>query len=83
MSLSKVFFLSSEIEPFSNTYNLSEFSQKFGLSEVFLGPGGFKKLRETCTNFFHLVAPPKTSVVTSYDQKTKKLTTKKATTTLM
>ena len=31
MSLSKVFFLSSEIEPFSNTYNLSEFSQKFGL----------------------------------------------------
>ena len=31
MSLSKVFFLSSEIEPFSNTYNLSEFSNLFGL----------------------------------------------------
>ena len=31
MSLSKVFFLSSEIEPFSNTYNLSEFSNRFGL----------------------------------------------------
>ena len=32
MSLSKVFFLSSEIDPFSNTYHLSEFSHRFGLS---------------------------------------------------
>lgn len=31
MSLSKVFYLSSEIEPFSNTYSLSDFSFKFGL----------------------------------------------------
>ena len=31
----------------------------------------FKKLREVCRKHFHLVAPPKTSVVTSYDQKTK------------
>ena len=31
MSLSKVFFLSSEIEPFSNTYSLSDFSNKFGI----------------------------------------------------
>jgi starch synthase len=31
MSLTKVFFLSSEIEPFSNTYSLSNFSFDFGL----------------------------------------------------
>ena len=31
MSFTKVFFLSSEIEPFSNTYSLSNFSFKFGL----------------------------------------------------
>ncbi len=31
MSINKVFFLSSEIEPFSNTYSLSDFSFKFGL----------------------------------------------------
>jgi len=30
MSLNKVFFLSSEIEPFSSTYSLSEFSAQFG-----------------------------------------------------
>ena len=44
---------------------------------VFVGsrrfPGGFKKLREVCRKNFHLVAPPKTSVVTSYDQKTSEL----------
>ena len=28
-----------------------------------------QKLREVCRIHFHLVAPPKTSVVTSYDQK--------------
>ena len=32
MSLTKVFFLSSEIEPFSKTYSLSKFSFDFGLS---------------------------------------------------
>ena len=31
MSLTKVFFLSSEIEPFSSTYSLSNFSFNFGL----------------------------------------------------
>ena len=31
MPLTKVFFLSSEIEPFSNTYSLSDFSFQFGL----------------------------------------------------
>ena len=33
MSLSKVFFLSSEIEPFSSTYSISSFSTSFG-SEI-------------------------------------------------
>ena len=33
------------------------------------GPGGFKKLREACRKNFHLVAPFKTSMVPSYDQK--------------
>ena len=33
----------------------------------------FKTLREACRKHFHLVAPPKTSVVTSYDQKTPEL----------
>ena len=31
MTLSKVFFLSPEIDPFSNTYSLSNFSYKFGI----------------------------------------------------
>jgi len=31
MSLTKVFFLSSEIDPFSNTYSLADFSFKFGI----------------------------------------------------
>ena len=40
---------------------------------VLVVPGGFKKLREVCRKNFHLVAPSKTSVVTSYDQKTSEL----------
>ena len=40
-----------------------------GFSGLEEGPGGFRKLREACRKNFHLVAPPKTSVVTSYDQK--------------
>ena len=43
------------------------------------GPERFKKLREACRKNFHLVAPLKTSVVTSYDQKTNKNTTKNKT----
>ena len=39
----------------------------------FLRPERFRKLREACRNRFHLVAPPKTFMVTSYDQKTKKV----------
>ena len=43
----------------------------FHFSRFFLatnGPERFKKLREAGRKNFHLVAPPKTSVVTSYDQ---------------
>ena len=40
-----------------------------GFHNRFDDPGMFKKLREVCRKHFHLVAPPKTSVVTSYDQK--------------
>ena len=36
-------------------------------------PGGFKQLREASRKNFHLVAPLKTAVVTSYDQNTKKV----------
>ena len=46
---------------------------KLGFPEVYVGPERFKKLREACRKNFHLVAPPKTSVVTTYDQKTKKV----------
>ena len=45
---------------------------KFHFSRFFLAtnrPERFKKLREACRKNFHLVVPPKTSVVTSYDQK--------------
>ena len=33
----------------------------------------FRKVREVCRKNFHLVAPPKTAVVPSYDQKAKKV----------
>ena len=49
------------------------FSEQLGFSCFYQGPGGFRKLREACRKNFHLVAPPKTSVVTIYDQKTKKV----------
>ena len=58
-------------------------SKQIGFPEVFEGPGRFKKLREACRIHFHLVAPLKTVMVTSYDRKNKKLTTKKATTISM
>ena len=45
-----------------------------------LTPERFKKLREACRIHFHLVAPLKTVMVTSYDQKTRMLTIKKSTT---
>ena len=40
--------------------------------EFFEGFGKFRKLREACGNNFHLMSCKSTSVVTSYDQKTKK-----------
>ena len=49
---------------------------KFHFSMFFLAtnrPVRFKKLREACRKNFHLVAPPKTYVVTSYDKKTQKV----------
>ena len=63
---------------------LGGFSEKFGPNnfgflEVFGDPGGFRKLREACRKKIHLVAPPKTSVVPSYDQKNKKMTSIKLT----
>ena len=48
-------------------------SKKLGLPELYEVPGGFRKIREACRKNFHLVAPLKTSVVTSYDQKNKKV----------
>ena len=39
---------------------------------------GFKKLREAYRKKIHLVAPLKTSVVTSYDQKAKKVNDQKS-----
>ena len=55
----------------TNTYFFLRyvFPQKLRFSLGFLGPERFKKLREACRKIVHLVAPPKTSVVTSYDQK--------------
>ena len=38
-----------------------------------LGPKRFKKLRQACRKNFHLVAPLKNGVVTSYDQECKKI----------
>ena len=55
-------------------------SENFGFPTVWSRTFWFRKLREVCRIHFHLVAPPKTAVVPSYDQKTKKITTKKATT---
>ena len=40
---------------------------------VFEVPGGFKQLREAWRIHFHPVAPLKTALVPSYDQKTQKV----------
>ena len=48
-------------------------SKYFGFPEVVEGFGWFRKLREACRKNFHLVAPLKTGMVTSYDQKKKKV----------
>ena len=46
---------------------------KFWFSSGFWRFGVCRKVREACRKNFHLVAPLITSVVTSYDQKTKKV----------
>ena len=51
---------------------LNLWSPFFGFVEVLKGPEGFRKVRETHSFHFHLVAYLQTSVVASYDQKTKK-----------
>ena len=59
-----------------NTFSISvqkNASKKLRCSYWLLGPERFNKLREAYSKNFHLVAPLKTSVVTSYDQKTKKV----------
>ena len=68
-----------------NLFGFSNFfgPENLGFLQVFGGPGGFRKLREACRKNFHLVAPKKNGVVPSYDQKPKKLTSKKVTSTSM
>ena len=58
--------------------NLFDFFEilKFHFFSFFLemlSPERFKQLREACRMHFHLVAPLKTVMVPSYDQKTKKI----------
>ena len=48
-------------------------SLKVGFSQVFGGPGGFRKVREVNRKNFLQVSSKSHGVVTSYDQKTKKL----------
>ena len=61
---------------FSNNFS----PQKLGFWKVSQGPGGFRKLREACRIRFHLSWYLSNSMVPSYDQNAKKLTTKKVTT---
>ena len=58
-------------------------SKKIGFPAVWGVPGGFRNLREAYRIRFHLPWYPSDPVVTSYDQKTKKLTSKKVTSTSM
>ena len=48
-------------------------SKQLGFPQVYLGPERFKKFREACRNNFHLISCNMDSVLTSYDQKTKKV----------
>ena len=45
----------------------------WGFPVVWSRKFGFRKVREVCRIHFHLVAPLKSSVVTSYDQNTQKV----------
>ena len=53
---------------------LSKFwSVNFGFPAVSFRTFWFRKVREVCRIHFHLVAPPETAVVPSYDQKTEEV----------
>ena len=52
-----------------NPYQRSCWGKK-QFPELYEVPGRFKKIREACRKNFHLVAPPKTFMVTSYDPNT-------------
>ena len=45
-------------------------SKKVGFPEVYVGPGGFKKVREACRNNFHQFSWKLVLGAPSYDQKT-------------
>ena len=59
--------------------NFKLLTSKFCFPMVRLQKCWFRKAREVCRKTFHLVAPLKTSMEPSYDQKTKKLTSIKVT----
>ena len=71
LHLTKAKFLESMFK-LLNMLNLKQ----LGLPEF---QGGFserfRKVREACRNNFHLVAPHKSCMVSSYDEKAKKVTT--------
>ena len=48
-------------------------SKKLGLPEVYVDPERFRKVREACRKHFRIISCKITSMVTSYDQKTKKV----------
>ena len=54
-------------------------SEMFGVPEVVGGPGRFRKVREAGRMNFLQVSSKSDLMVRSYDQKTKKITTKEAT----
>ena len=45
-------------------------SENIGIPEVYLDPGRFDKVRESCRNNLQLISCNMDSVMTSYDQKT-------------
>ena len=48
-------------------------SLNFGFPRFFLGPGGFRKVREVCRKNFPQFSSESDFLVTSYDQKTEKV----------
>lgn len=60
-------------------HRVTNVSNKFGLPEAYADPGRVKNFRKACRNDFHLISCNMDFVVTSYDQKTQKLTSMKLT----